>query len=263
MELNKLYNIDCLDGLKQLDNESIDLFIFSPPYNLRNKNGKTINLSQGGKWTNYKLATGYNHYNDSMPHDEYVKWQKQVLTECWRALKNTGAIFYNHKPIIRDGISILPTEYNPNLPIRQIIIWKRSGGINFNTRFYLPTTEWIVLFAKPDFELKSKGAAGIKDIWEFPQQKGSEHPASFPLTLPNNILETVKYKNIVVDPFAGSGTVAISCIQNNCNFIGFENDEQYFKMANERIEKEKINQLAKNGVNVDSVGLTSVNIMSK
>src|SRR6266498_2268610 len=210
LELNKIYNIDCLDGLRQLNNNSVDIFCFSPPYNLRNNNGKTRNLSRGGKWDNYKLAIGYSGHNDSMPHKEYVDWQKTILLECFRCLKDTGAIFYNHKPLIRNGLAILPTEYNPNLPLRQIIIWERSGGINFNDSFYLPTCEWILLICKPQFKLKSQGAAGIKDIWKIRQDIGNEHPAPFPVELPSKILETVKYKDLVVDPFIGSGSVALA-----------------------------------------------------
>lgn len=177
LPVNQIYCLDCLDGFKLIDDESLNLVITSPPYNLRNKNGKPAKLTGGGKWKNYALIDGYDEYNDALPHDQYVKWQKEILTECWRCLKPTGAIFYNHKPIIRDGKAILPTEYNPNLPIRQIIIWERAGGLNFNIRFYLPTHEWIIIFAKPDFKLKSQGASGIKDVWKFPQTKNIGHPA--------------------------------------------------------------------------------------
>jgi|ERR1017187_1972969 modification methylase len=236
LSLNQIYNIDALEGLKQLDNESVDVFIFSPPYNLRMQNGKVINLSNGGKWKNYKLSTGYENHNDAMPHEDYIKWQKSILSECWRCTKKTGAIFYNHKPLIRKGIAILPLEYNPNLPIRQIIIWKRAGGFNFNCRFYLPTHEWIILFAKPDFKLKSTAASGIKDVWEFPQQRGSKHPASFPINLPDNILETVKYKDLVCDPFIGSGTVALSAKKFGSNYIGFDSSLEYCKMSEERLK---------------------------
>lgn len=241
MEVNKIYNIDCVQGLKKLADNSVDLFIFSPPYNLRNNKGKTKNLSSAGKWKNYKLSTGYDTYQDAMPHEEYVAWQKEILTECWRGLKDTGAIFYNHKPVIRDGTAILPTEYNPSLPIRQIIIWKRAGGLNFSQSFYLPTHEWIMLFAKKDFRLKSKGSSGIKDVWEIKQEHGSDHPAPFPIQIPDNILETVRDKGLVVDPFMGSGTVAISARKNGSSFIGFEISPEYCQLSQKRY-KEHFNE---------------------
>lgn len=235
LELNRIYNLDALSGLRLIDDKSIDLVITSPPYNLRNKNGKPAKLTGGGKWKSYALIDGYDEYNDALPHDQYVKWQKEILTECWRCLKPTGAIFYNHKPIIRDGKAILPTEYNPNLPIRQIIIWERAGGLNFNIRFYLPTHEWIVVFAKPDFKLKSQGASGIKDIWKFPQEKGNKHPAPFPIQLPLNILETVQYNQLTIDCFVGSGTTALACKKLGLNYIGFDKSKLYCEMAGERL----------------------------
>ena len=163
---NNIYQIDALVGLKMIPDNSVSVFIFSPPYNLRNQNGKTVNLSQGKKWKNYKLVGGYDAYQDSMPPEEYKEWQKNILNECWRCLKENGAIFYNHKPLIRNGEVRLPIEYNPGLPLRQIVIWKRAGGVNFNQRFYLPTHEWIMIFAKKDFKLKNVGCSGIKDLWQ-------------------------------------------------------------------------------------------------
>lgn len=237
--LNTIYNIDALEGLKQIDTEFVDLVITSPPYNLRNKNDKPTDLSnsQTGKWKNYSLAKGYDGYNDALKHEDYVVWQKVVLSECWRCLKKTGAIFYNHKPIIRNGTAILPTQYLPEyVNLRQIVIWERAGGVNFNTRFYLPTYEWIMVLAKEDFELKSKGASGIKDVWKINQTKNSGHPASFSIELPRNILETVKYKDVVCDPFIGIGTTALACKEVGSNYIGFDISEEYCRVAREKLK---------------------------
>ncbi len=240
LELNKIYNLDALDGLSKLDDQSVDLIITSPPYNLRNNNGKPRDISiHKGKslWKSCGLIKGYECYHDARPHDEYVNWQKDILKECWRCLKDTGAIFYNHKPILRNKIAILPTEYNPNLPIRQIVIWDKNGGYNFSPSFYLPMTEWIVIFAKKGFNLKSRGASGLKDIWRFQATKGEKHPATFPIQLPLNILETAKYKDIVVDPFMGSGTTAMAYKQLGSNYIGFELSKDYCDLAERRINE--------------------------
>src|SRR5690242_7731077 len=91
-----LYNGDCLDVMRQMDSGSVDLVFTSPPYNLGNSNGEKVRFST--KWPKAQLGNGYDVAQDAMPYPEYVAWQKQVLTECWRLLSDTGAIFYNHKP---------------------------------------------------------------------------------------------------------------------------------------------------------------------
>jgi hypothetical protein len=64
-------------------------------------------------------------------------------------------------------------------PVRQIIIWKRKGGHNFNSGYFLPTFEVIYLIAKKDFHLSPK-ANGAGDVWEFAQEQNNNHPAPFP-----------------------------------------------------------------------------------
>lgn len=231
-----LHNQDCLDALRGIPSKSVDLVITSPPYNLGNTTGGGFPTKKAGKWSGGSLANGYNDtHSDSMPYLDYCLWQKMFLLESWRVLTDTGAIFYNHKPRVQAGLLQSPLDdLNPGLPVRQLIIWQRSGGINFSPSFYLPTTEWIILFAKPDFRLKSKGASGVGDVWKINQDKNNPHPAPFPLELPMRILETTDGE-IVVDPFMGSGTTGVACVQSGRSFIGVEKDPIFFNMAKERI----------------------------
>ncbi len=67
-----------------------------------------------------------------MPHDEYVAWQRACLSECMRVIKDDGAIFYNHKWRVQAGLLQDRSDIVAGFPVRQIIIWKRKGGINFN-----------------------------------------------------------------------------------------------------------------------------------
>lgn len=92
LETNKIYNIDCLDGLHQLDDESIDIIITSPPYNKCGLNGK----QNGVKW---KGTIDYNDdvEVDNLPEEIYQQWQIEILNECHRVLKKDGSMFYNHK----------------------------------------------------------------------------------------------------------------------------------------------------------------------
>jgi modification methylase len=167
---------------------------------------------------------------------DYTIWQQTVLHACWRLLSDTGAIYYNHKPRVQNGLLTTPLDLNPGLPVRQIIIWKRDGGINFSPSFYLPSHEWIVIFAKPGFRLRDKEASGAKDVWEVAQERNNDHPAPFPVALPRIALTTTRAKT-VLDPFMGSGSTGVAAVETGCDFIGIELDAGYFAMAKTRIDR--------------------------
>jgi DNA modification methylase len=224
---------DCLEEMRKMPSESIDLVFTSPPYNLRNTSGGGI-PAKGGKWSGAALRNGYASHSDDMPHDDYVAWQKDVLRECWRLIRPTGAIYYNHKPLIRNGLVRLPTEYNPDLPIRQIVIWNRGSGINFSTSHYVPCHEWIIILAKPGFRLRDKAASGAMDVWKVTHERNNPHPAPFPVELPRIALETTNAQEIL-DPFAGSGSTGVACKMMGRKFIGIDHDPGYLSMARDRI----------------------------
>lgn len=247
-----IYHGDCMEILPQLPAGGVDLVFTSPPYNLGNSSGGGMpgkklghyDASAGmsarggmGKWSGGSLAFGYGVHEDNMLHPEYVEWQQLVLLECWRLLTTGGAIYYNHKVRIFDGIAVTPLDYNPGLPLRQIIIWARAGGINFSPAFYVPTHEWIVVLARPDFRLRDKGASGVGDVWYVPQQSDSEHPAPFPLALPLRAIETTTAQTIL-DPFAGVGTTLRAAKDLGRRAIGIEIEERYCEIAANRLAQE-------------------------
>lgn len=244
-----LYEGDCLEILPTLGN--VDAVVTSPPYNLGTTTGggmpgkKLGHYADGargrarggmGKWSGGLLAHGYGIHDDAMPHAQYVAWQRNIVSECWNLLSDSGAIFYNHKPRILGGNLVTPFAYlPPELPTRQVVIWARAGGINFSPAFYCPTHEWIVVIAKPDFRLRSKAASGVGDVWYIPQEPYADHPAPFPLQVPLNVLETTA-SAIVLDPFMGSGTTGVACAKLARRFIGIEIEPKYFDVACKRIE---------------------------
>jgi len=109
---------------------------------------------------------------------------------------------------VQDGILQDRQDIVSGFPVRQIIIWKRKGGINFNPGYFLPTYEVIYLIAKPDFRLAAKANA-FGDVWEFTQEMKNDHPAPFPLSFADRCINSTTAK-IVLDPFMGSGTVAVA-----------------------------------------------------
>jgi modification methylase len=228
---------DCLEVMAQLPAGSVDLIFTSPPYNLGISSGGGF-PKRFGKWSQCALADGYGSHSDAMEHAVYVAWQKDVLLACWRLLSEHGAIYYNHKPRVQNGLLFTPLDLNPGLPIRQIVIWKRDGGINFSPSFYLPCHEWIVIFAKPGFRLRDKPASGAKDVWEVSQDRNNEHPAPFPVALPRIAISTTTAQTIL-DPFMGSGSTGVAAVEADRDFVGIELDPGYFEMAEARIKRAK------------------------
>lgn len=231
---------DCLERMKEIPDGSVDMVFTSPPYNLGLSTGGGIRSgANSGKWKKgaVELGKGYASHSDDMPYEEYQEWQKRFLSSSFEKLSETGAIYYNHKPRVQAGVlqtpfNLIPEHLLEN--VRQIVIWKRNGGINFSPSFYLPTHEWIMIIAKKGFRLRDKKASGAKDIWEVAQERGSPHPAPFPVELPTIALETTT-SQVILDPFMGSGTTGVACRNLNRKFIGIELDEGYYEMAKKRI----------------------------
>ncbi len=232
--INKIICGDVVEVMKKIPNGSIDLVITSPPYNLKNSTGNGMKDGRGGKWANAALQKGYSHHHDCMPHEEYVEWQRNCLTEMMRIIPEDGAIFYNHKWRVQDGLLQDRQDIVGGFPVRQIIIWRRAGGLNFNPGYFVPTYEVFYLIAKPRFRLVPK-ANGLGDVWEFTQEMRNKHPAAFPIPLIDRIVASTTAKTIL-DPFMGSGTTALSAINHGRNYVGIELSPDYCDMAVERIK---------------------------
>lgn len=221
-----------------------DLIFTSPPYNMGASpwphlgNWKPGDGAGGkSKWRNGSDASGgvtYAEHDDTMPWDEYVAWQHAAMRAMWEHLTPTGAIFYNHKPRVIGARLWLPLELKPaDLPLRQIVVWARAGGMNFNPTAYVPTHEWLMVIAQEAFRLKSKGASGLGDVWQVAQEP-SPHPAPFPLGLPARAIDTTGPCTIL-DPFAGSGTTLVAAKAAGVRAVGIEKSRAYCDLAADRL----------------------------
>ena len=228
-----LYHGDCLEILPQLD--PVDLIITSPPYNLGNTTGG--GFGDWGIWKSPDIMDGYDESIDNLPMDVYEEKQRKLLSAMWSTLSDSGAIYYNHKPRMRNKLLWSPTTLTDGLPLRQIIIWHRGGCINFSPTHYAPSCEWILLIAKNNFSLKNRSASKDGDVWRFPPDTKNRHPAPFPIELPMRILNTTSSK-VVLDPHMGSGTTAVACEKFNRKWIGIEISEKYCELTAKRIDSE-------------------------
>ena len=221
-----------LQWLKAQPSKSISIFFFSPPYNkrLRRKRGSR----EGGTWSGAALLVdGYASYSDDMPHDLYVQWMHDLLTECWRVLKDDGAIFFQHKDQQYRGVTITPDELNPGLPLRQRIIWDRGSGPCSNYNFLRPSYEFIYLFAKPKFKFGTSGK--IMDVLRIAPAKSS-HPAPFPVELPHRIFQQLKPEHdVICDVFSGSGSTGVAARATGRHYVGIDIDAGYNEEAAERL----------------------------
>lgn len=226
---------DCINVMSTLPEKSVRAIVTSPPYNLKNSTGNGMKDGRGGKWSNAALLNGYDTHEDAMPHDEYVRWQRNCLAAMMRILQEDGAIFYNHKWRVQNGLLQNRHDIVNGFPVRQVIIWQRNGGINFNRGYFLPTYEVIYLIAKPKFRL-APGANAMGDVWSIPQEKNNPHPAPFPLELAKRCIESVG-EGPVLDPFLGSGTTAIAAQLLDIKWIGIDKSPTYCDLARQRLKQ--------------------------
>lgn len=244
LEVNKIYNADCLELMKEISSNSIDLVITSPPYNL--------NIS-------------YNSYADNLPYKDYLLWCNQWINECNRILVNGGRIAINipietnlngKKFICNDYMEILK---NIGLIETAFILWDKQ---NVNSRtawgsFCSPSNpniiqpmECILVYSKGT--RKKEGDKNLIDInknafidnslgvWKIQPEKNRTHPAPFPIELPKRIMQMYSYQNdLILDCFSGSGTTAIASHNLKRRFICIEKDYDYWKASCERLEREQ------------------------
>ena len=264
IELNKIYNEDCLEGMKRIPDGSVDLVVTSPPYdNLRTyghlKGGFTFEMFKPiAKELSRILKEGgvivWNVNDETIKGSETCTSFRQVLffkDECGLNLHDT-MIFKKTNPIPQ----IYRKRYNNEFEYMFVF---SKGTVKTHNPIKVPclhaglqlkgTTyknfsvgeQTRTKLANPVKEEKIKG-----NIWEYVvgkkqiDQEAKKHPAPFPFELArDHIVSWSNENDIVLDPFMGSGTTAIAAIREKRNFIGFELNKEYYDMACKRIKQEQ------------------------
>lgn len=223
---SKIIQGDCLEEMRKIPDQSVDLIFTSPPYNLGN-----------GHHTGTKR---HKAYDDNMPEKEYQEWQVKVLNECFRILKDSGSMFYNHKNRIKNGVQITPYEWilNTSFVIKQELVWF-NGSQNFDKIRFYPMTERIYWLAKSP-KTKLFNSINHHDLfdkkdWKSVGTKG-KHTRAYPKEMVEDILKCFPDAQIVLDPFAGSGTTGIACKNLNRSYILIEKEQEYVNIINERLK---------------------------
>lgn len=257
--LDNIYKIDCIEFLKKLPDNCLDIVVTSPPYNLQNlnrsENPKVFRkeydpTKKANRDNNLITNSGYDSGGECLPHSVYIKQQRKLINEVLRCLKPHGAFFYNTKWRMYDGLIDMKFDITENFPVRQVIMWNRYTTFARNNVSFMPVYEVIYFFVKGESGVSTchltDDGINLTDIWTFlPERERKEHPAPFPLELAYNCVMSIENKNndefVVYDPYMGTGTSAIAAISKGYHFIGTDISENYISMAKNRIEKNKIN----------------------
>ena len=239
--VDKIFCQDSRD-MYQLSDNSVHLMITSPPYNV----GKD--------------------YDENLSMKEYLKLLKDVFTEIYRVLVPGGRACVNianlgRKPYIPLHSFIISDMLEIGYLMRGEIIWDKSASAGTSTAWGSwqsasnPTLrdvhEYILIFSKGDYKRDKKNKKDTitkdefmkytKSVWQFPAEsaKKVKHPAPFPTELPSRLIKLYSFQDdVILDPFCGSGSTCLSASKLERHYIGYDNNKEYCKIAQERIKIE-------------------------
>ena len=222
LKTNEIYNIDCMEGLKLIDDNSIDLVIIDPPYLLNINNVK--NFSNMNRYANdlLNLKDGFD---------------LKVLDLLIQKMKKINIYIYCSKRQVKDLLNYFSNK-NCN---HEILTWHKQNPSPLINNNYLPDTEYILFFREKGVKLygnyHTKRKYYISLTNKVDKQK-YKHPTIKPLELIEYHIEnSSKEGDLILDCFAGSGTTLVGAINKNRRYIGFEIDKNYYEIAKKRIEE--------------------------
>lgn len=231
------------EKMEEIPNSSLHLMITSPPYNVSKV------------------------YDEDMSLEEYLQLLKNVLIETFRVLVYGGRACINvanlgRKPYIplSDYISRMMLEIG--YLMRGEIIWNKSAGSGISMAWgsfksasnpvLRDTHEYILIFSKGSFKREPKGKESTisreqfmewtKSVWTMNPESAKKigHPAPFPVELPHRLIQLYSFKgDIILDPFMGSGSTAVAAVKTERKYVGYEIDEEYIELAEERLKPYK------------------------
>jgi site-specific DNA-methyltransferase (adenine-specific) len=251
-ENSVIFNLDCLEILHSIPENSIDMIFADPPYMLSNdgftcQNGKMANVNKG-KWDK---SNGFE--NDMVFHNEWISACRRVLkpegtiwiSGTYHSIYQCGCLLQKNKFHILNDIVWFKPNASPNLSCRfftashETLIWARKDKKAKHTFNY----EKMKNGAFPEDKLKKEDTQ-MRSVWSIPTPKSREkengkHPTQKPLDLLKRVVfASTKEKDIILDPFCGSGTTGVACNSlNNRFFIGIEIDTQYCEIAKKRLKQ--------------------------
>jgi site-specific DNA-methyltransferase (adenine-specific) len=264
-DLNTVHQLDCIEAMRRLPDASVDIAIADPPYNASKGNiwkwDNSVNLPGfGGNWS--KVMTDW----DDMPLAEYFAFTLAWLSELKRLVRPSGSLWihgtYHNIGIINFALQLLSIEiinevvwYKrnsfPNLSGRRLtashetILWAHTGGER-KRRYYF-NYDAAKAMGCPEDLLKEAGKQ-MRTVWDVPNNKKREelaagkHPTQKPVRLLKRMLEiSTRRDDLLLVPFAGSGSDCVAAQELGIRFLGFETDPEFVRISNTRVNGRKKN----------------------
>lgn len=222
LKINEVYNMDCMDAIKLLDDNSIDLVVMDPPY--------LLNL------TKVKKTSSFNNYANELIGLK-DGFDLKVLDLLIPKMKKINMYIYCSKRQVKDLIEyFISKDCN-----YEILTWHKQNPSPLINNNYLPDTEYVI-FAREkgvrlygNYHTKRKYyLSGVNQV----DKKKYKHPTIKPLPfIENHIINSSQEGDLILDCYCGSGTTLVGAIKNKRNFIGFEIDKNYYEIAKQRVEE--------------------------
>ena len=240
MELNKIYNENCLDTMRRMPDRFVDLVITSPPYNMLtqtkyNKYIKRVSNTHG--------ANKYSDFNDGLGIDEFYDTHSSILKELLRVSK---LVLYNFQIVTGSKEAFFKIIGEFSTFIKDIIVWDKMNCLPASRDKVLNAGYELILVMESDqllgrtIQNASFGRCEMDNIIRVRRKKeiidGIKHNAVFPEEMCGILIKAFSKENdLVYDPFMGSGTTAKMATINGRNFIGSEISAEYVDVSNSRI----------------------------
>lgn len=248
LEKNKIYNMDCVEFLESIGENSIDLIVTSCPYN---------------------VGIDYDAWNDNMPWEKYLEWCESWIKECYRVLKDDGRMCINHYLNFNDCnkkdqfplFDFREIQKKIGFHTSKLVIWTDNNiskltawgsWMSASSPYIRLPYEGILISYKNQWKKINKGKStiskedfieGVSGVWNLRPETHGYTKANFPVSLPERCINLFTYENdCVIDIFMGSGSTAIASLKTNRDFIGCDISKEYCEIANKRIKDFKVSE---------------------
>lgn len=237
MANSTIYNGDCTVEMKKIANDSVDLILTDPPYNLGNfMINRSTNLAKMRE--NFFANAGW----DNLEFDEWVERMDSFFEDAARIIKTGGSMIIFMSIIKVETIIKLAEKHG--FYYKTTGIWHKLNPMprNMNLHFVNSTEAWIYFTYKKKTGTFNNENKMIHDFIETSvvsngEKKAGKHPTQKPIALLEHFVKLLSNEgDLVVDPFMGSGSTGVVCKKMGRNFVGVEFDKEYYEIAQRRIE---------------------------